>query len=196
MNAKEIKFLELFEEFAKIDIVTDKLALGKILKKFMDIDYTTAINVWEFLSASKESKLANDEKLAETVGFELLNFFHTKQPSKCIKTIVEIASIRRAVYQYAKNAGQEKSLNILVDFLIAGKVAVGDEIFKALHKNTRIHYGQTMKRILERVFIELLKKNPAKIEMNKKLADLFLIYIAKVKTEERAMLEQRIKETR
>jgi len=196
MTAKEIKFLELFEEFSKLDLVADKLVVSITLKSFLALDFNMAINVWEFLSATKEDRLAKDDNLAEVVGFEIFNLYFASNSARTIKAIVDSSSIRRAVYQYSKNAGLEKSLQILVDFLLAGKVAIADEIFKVLCKNTRIHYGQAMKRILERVFIELLKKNPNKIEMNKKLADLFLVYIAKIKTEERAMLEQRIKETR
>jgi len=196
MNAKEVKFLELFEEFSKIDILENKLALSKSLKSFMTLDYNLAVNVWEFLACAKEHRLAKEEKFAELVGFEFLNLFSANNATKTAKVLADVPSVRRAVYQYSKNAGQEKSLQVLVDYLVAGKVLVADEIFKVLAKNQRIHYGQAMKRVLERVFIELLKKNPSKIEMNKKLADLFLVYIAKVKTEEKAMLEQRIKETR
>ena len=196
MNAKEIKFLELFEEFSKIDINLDKIAIGKMLKKFMDLDLNLAVNVWEFLASSKEAKLASDEKLAELVGFEFLNLFFVKNNARTIKAIVDIASVRRAVYQYSKNAGSEKALVILVDFLASNKIAQAEEVLKVLVKNTRIHYGKTLKTVLEKVFIELLKKNPAKIEMNKKLAELSLTYIAKIKTEEKAMLEQRIKEIR
>jgi len=196
MNAKELKFLELFEELVKIDIAADKLALNKTLKKLMDFDYAMAVNAWEFFAAAKEERLGADEKFAEVVGFEILNFFHTRAGQKCAKAVADSAGIRRAVYQYSSRAGEEKALAILVDLLAANKVLIADELLKALSKNTRIHFGQTMKRILERVFIELLKKNPSKIEMNKKLAELFLTYIKKIKTEEKAMLEQRVKETR
>ena len=52
-----------------------------------------------------------------------------------------------------------------------------------------------MKELLERVFIEILKKNPSKkLEMSRKLATLLLSYVSKIKTDERAMLEQRIRE--
>ena len=196
MNAKELKFLELFENLVKIDLVTDKLTLNKLLKNLIDFDFSMAINAWEYFANAKENRLIKEEKFAEVVGFEILNFYHTKQSTKTAKAVAETPGVRRAVYQYSKHAGEEKALAILVDLLVANKVAIADEILKVLVKNTRIHFGQTLKRILERVFIELLKKNPNKIEMHKKLAELFLVYIKKVKTEEKAMLEQRIKETR
>ena len=196
MTAKELKFLELFEDFVKIDIIADKLNFSKMLKQFMDFDYALSVNLWEYLSLAKEPQLINDCKYAAVVGFEILNLIYAKGDAKCLKIIADVAAIRRAVYQYTAKAGEEKALVIIVDLLINNKLIVAEEVFKCLAKNTRIHYGQTMKRILERVFIELLKKNPTKIILNKKLADLFVIYIKKIKTEERAMLEQRIKETR
>jgi len=196
MNSKEIKFLELFEEFSKIDIISDKLSLSKVLKKFMDFDYAMAVNVWEYLATSKEERLIADVKFASVIGFDFLNQFYTRAGAKCIKIISDNPSIRRAVYQHAKEAGDEKALQIMVDLIVAGKLPVANEFFKCVAKNPRIHYGQTIKAILEKVFIELLKKNPSKIVMSQKVADLFLEYIYKIKTEEKAMLEQRIKETR
>ncbi|MCL2847358.1 MAG: hypothetical protein FWE13_01230 [Firmicutes bacterium] len=196
MNSKEIKFLELFEEFSKIDIVNDKSSFSKSLKKFLDFDYALAVDLWEYLSNSKEEKLIKDEKFATAIGFDFFNQFYAKASIKCIKTINDNASIRRSVYQHAKEANDEKALQIIVDLIVAGKLPQADEIFKGLTKNTRIHYGQAIKKILEKVFIELLKKNPNKVVMSQKQADLFLNYIGKIKTEEKAMLEQRIKETR
>ena len=76
------------------------------------------------------------------------------------------------------------------------KTAPAEEFFKCLVKNERIAYGPFMKTLLERVFIELMKKNPAKkMEMPRKLGTLLLAYIAKIKTDEKAMLEQRVRET-
>ena len=196
MNAKELKFLELFDAFVRIDIAADKMALTKSIRQFMDLDYQMAVNVWEYLAATKEDKLGKDEKLAEIIGFELFNQFYARAAVKCVKAICDVATVRRAVYQYSKNAGAENALAILVDLLVANKVNSGEEILKCLLKNERIQYGQVLKRMLERVFIELLKKNPAKIEMNRKLAEMLLTYIRKIKTDERAMLEQRIKEIR
>ena len=196
MTAKELKFLELFEEFVQIDIVTDKLNLSKKIKNFMDFDYNLSINLWEYLSTTREPLIIKDDKYSLVIGFEILNLFYAKGDVKCLKVVADNPGIRRAIYQYSQKAGEEKALAMVVELLVANKLIPAEEIFKCLAKNTRIHFGQTMKRILERVFIELLKKNPSKIILNKKLADVFVVYIKKIKTEERAMQEQRIKETR
>jgi len=196
MTAKELKFLEMFEEFSRLDIVNDKLSTTKLLKKLLDFDYQMAVNLWEYVSNSKENKLASDENYSIAVGYEFFNLFYAKASIKCVKTILDVSSIRRSVYQYSRYAGDENALQIIVDLIAAIKLPAADEILKCLIKNTRIHYGQTLKRILEKVFIELLKKNPNKIELSKKTADLYLSYINKIKTEEKAMLIQRINETK
>ena len=196
MNAKELKFLELFEQFVRIDIAADKLALGKFMTKFMNLDYQMAINVWEYLATVRESKLASDEKLADILGFELFNQFYTVAAVKCAKAIAEVGAIRRAVYQYTKRAGEENALTILVESSVTNKLDATEEMLKCLVKNPRIHYGQTLKRALERINVELLKKNAGKATLPKKLADLFLVYVGKIKTDEKAMLVQRIKERR
>ena len=82
-----------------------------------------------------------------------------------------------------------------MDLLSNNKTDPAEDIFKCVVKNERIAYGPFMKELLERVFIEILKKNPSKkLEMSRKLATLLLSYVSKIKTDERAMLEQRIRE--
>ena len=79
---------------------------------------------------------------------------------------------------------------------MGNKTDVAEEYFKCLVKNERIAYGPFMKEVLERLFIEILKKNPAKrVEMSRKLSSLMTTYIGKIKTDERSMLAQRVKET-
>jgi len=196
MTTKELKFLEMFEEFSKINITADKLGTAKQLKTIMDFDYQMAVNVWEYYSSVKEEKLSKDENFSLAIGFEFLNLFYVKANTKCIKAIADVPAIRRSVFQYSRYAGDENALQIIVDFIVANKLPIAEEILKCLTKNTRIHYGQILKRILEKVFIELLKKNPNKVEFSKKTADLYLTYVNKIKTEEKALIIQRIKETR
>jgi len=194
MNPKDLRFYELFEAFFKTDFTADRLGLQKSFKRFLDLDYQIAVDVWDYLCTTRENELTKDERLANILGFDLLNVFYTRAGQKCVKAINTIPTIRRAVYQYTKHGATETAQNILVELLVANKIIPAEELLRCLHKNTRIHYGKTIQQILERVFIELLKKNPAKIEMPRKLSDLFLSFIRRIKTDEKAMLEQRIKE--
>ena len=194
LNAKGLKFLELFEGFLKIDIENDKITYAKAVRTLLDFDYAAAVDVWDYLANTREPQFVKNEKLAETVGFDMFNQFYARASSKCMKAVGESPAIRRAVYQYSKNACTENSLTALAELLTSGKLTAAEELIKCLIKNEKTHYGKTLKNVVERVFIELLKKNPAKIQMSKNLAELLLTYIHKIKTDERALLEQRIKE--
>ncbi len=194
MNAKSLKYMQLFENFVKTDFLIDKKTLQKSMKGFLDLDYALAVEVWDYLATTRESGLQNDKKIAAVLGELMFGVFYARAATKCVKAVCDIPSIRRAVYQHSPEAGKNDNFTALVDLLAGGKVDAADEILKCLIKNERIRFGETMKRVLEQLFIELLKKNPAKIEMSKKLSTLMLTYIRKIKTDERAMLEQRIRE--
>ncbi len=194
MNAKTLKYMQLFENFVKTDFLIDKKTLQKSMKGFLDLDYALAVEVWDYLVTTRESQLINDKKLASVLGELMFGVFYERAATKCVKAVCDAPSIRRAVYQHSPEAGKNDNFNVLVDLLAGGKTDAADEILKCLIKNERIRFGETMKRVLEQLFVELLKKNPAKIEMSKKLSTLMLAYIKKIKTDERPMLEQRIRE--
>ena len=194
MNAKNLKYLQLFETFVQTDFLIDKKGLQNSMKGFLNLDYALAVDTWDYLITTRENSIINDKKLASVLGETIFGIFYEKAPQKCAKAIADVPSIRRAVYQHSPEAGVGNNFNVLLDFLVAGKIDIADEIFKCLIKNERIRFGETMKRLLEQLFIELLKKNPAKIEMSKKLQTLMLTYIRKIRTDERPMLEQRMRE--
>jgi hypothetical protein len=194
MTAKELKFLQMFETFVKTDFLADKNLLARAAKSFMDLDYQIAADLWEYLATTREGEAAKDKRTAELLGQTLFEAFYARSSVKCIKAITDTAPIRRAVYQYSPAACSGDNFIVLTDILAANKIEQGDAILGALIKNERVSFGECLKRAIERVFIELLKKNPAKIEMNRKLSALLFTYIKRIKTDERAMLEQRIKE--
>ena len=186
--------MQLFENFVKTDFLIDKKTLQKSMKGFLDLDYALAVEVWDYLATTREDQIANEKRLATIFGDMMFGIFYAKASTKCIKAVCDVPSVRRAVYQYSPEAGKNDNFTVLVDLLAGGKIDAADEILKCLIKNERISFGETMKRVLEQLFVELLKKNPAKIEMSKKLSTLMLTYIKKIRTDERAMLEQRIRE--
>ncbi|MCL2798176.1 MAG: hypothetical protein FWD58_09025 [Firmicutes bacterium] len=194
LNAKGLRYFELFEAFLRIDIESDKIGCAKAVRNLLDLDYAAAVDIWEYMATTREEKFANNEKLADAVCFDFFNQFYARASSKCIKAATEIPVLRRAVLQHSKKACTENSLTMLSDLLISLKLLPSEDILKCVLKNEKTHYGKTLKSIVERVFADLLKKNPARIQMPKPLAELLLTYIRKIKTDERALLEQRIKE--
>ena len=195
MNPKQLKYHSLFEQMAQSDPMTEASA-KKFLPQFMTLDFQLALDVWDYLCTTREELLMKDKNAGLLLGDNALDLFYRKSAPKPVKCLFETPAVRRAVFQYSPTANDGIAFNALVDVLVANKTAYAEEAFKCLVKNERIAYGPFMKALLERVFIEILKKSTSKkLEMNRKLAALLLTYIGKIKTDERAMLEQRIRET-
>ena len=195
MNAKQLKFLSTFEQMCAADPLTETAA-KKFFPAFLNIESAMDADVWDYLAKTYENNIAAIRDLGAFFGDNVLDLFYKKAASRVVKIFADAPAVRRVVYQYAPLAADGTAFGILVDLLAGNKTDAADEILKCLVKNERIAYGAFLKAVLERLFIEILKKNPAKkIEMPRKTATLLLTYIAKIKTDERAMLEQRIRET-
>ena len=194
MNAKELKYLSLFEQMCKGDFLTEAVA-KKSFTSFLNLDFSLALDVWDYVCSAHEEEVANSEQTSALFGGIILDMFYKKGMQKTVKALADLPSVRRAVFSYSPEADKGVPFNILVDLLSNNKTDPAEDIFKCVVKNERIAYGPFMKELLERVFIEILKKNPSKkLEMSRKLATLLLSYVSKIKTDERAMLEQRIRE--
>lgn len=197
MNAKQLKFLKQFASLSRVDAVTDEKALFANIKEFLELDYALALDVWEFLTIDKEGTLADDPDVAAVFADKLYAMFLKKNAQRTVKAVTELPSVRRAVFQYSPSAAKGDFFDIAVDFAVANKTQICDEIFKCVSKNdaTGTTFGAYMKTLVERMFIEILKKSAdKKIVMNKKMQALLLSHIAKIKTEEKALLQQRLRE--
>ena len=195
MNAKQLKYLSVFENMAKADILAEETA-KKYFPTLLNLDYALALDVWDYVCTTREEKLAANKELGRIFGGTVFELFYKKGATKTVKAFADAPVLRRTVFQYSPAASEGAAFTLMADLLAANKTDAADEIFKCLVKNDRIAYGPYMKALLERVFIELMKKNPAKrMEMPRKLATLLLTYVAKIRTDERPMLEQRIRET-
>ncbi|MCI9031660.1 MAG: hypothetical protein HFK09_03945 [Clostridia bacterium] len=197
MNPKQMKFLKQFASLSRVDAVTDSKAFLANMKAFLELDFMSAVDVWEFMTTDKEGTLAEDKEVATVFADKVFDMLSKKNGARTVKTVLDTPSIRRAVFQYSPSADKGIFFDIAVDIAVNAKVAVLDEILKCMAKNTSTEstFGQYMKHLIERLFIEILKKSPTKqIYLNKKMTTLLLSHISKIKTEERPLLEQRIRE--
>ena len=194
MNAKELKYTSILESTFKDDFLTEAVA-KKSFTSLLNLDFALAQNLWEYVCTAYESDLAKNEEVATVYGDIIFNAFYTKGAPKTVKALTDIPALRRAVFTYSPKADRGNAFGIMVDLLVGNKTVPADDIFKCLVKNERINYGPFMKELLERLFIELMKKSATKkLELSRKLGTLLLTYVSKIRTEERAMLEQRIRE--
>lgn len=197
MNVKQLKFLKQFAALSKIDVLTEETELLSCMKCFLDLDYNLALDVWEYLTIEKEGNIADDGSVGEVFGDKIYALFAKKDARRAVKAVTEVPSIRNAAFKYSPSTASGEFFDVAVDAAVANKIAICDEIFKCVAKNDAmgITFGQYMKALIERVFIEVLKKSAdKKIVLNKKMTALLLSHISKIKTDERPLLEQRIRE--
>ncbi len=195
LNAKQLKYFQIFEQYAH-DGFTDEKAAKKHFAALLQLDPALAVEVWDYVCTTQESALAANEATGTLFGCTVFNLLYDKAAQRTVKALADLVSVRKAVFTYAAAASTGTAFALLVEALAANKTALAEEYFKCLVKNERIEYGPFCKEVLERLFIEILKKNPSKrVEMPRKLSTLLMTYMGKIKTDERAMLLQRIKET-
>ena len=195
MNAKQLKYLQTFAQYVQ-DGLTDEKATKKHLSSLLQLDYALALDTLDYVCTACEQEIAASEDLGDLFGTAIFTLFYEKNAQRTVKALLELPQVRKAVFSYSPSADKGLAFSLLIDALVGNKTDIAEEYFKCLVKNERIAYGPFMKEVLERLFIEILKKNPAKrVEMSRKLSALMMTYIGKIKTDERAMLAQRIKET-
>lgn len=197
MNAKQLKFLKQFASLSRVDAVTDVKALQDNMKAFIEMDFALAVDVWEFLTADKEGTIAENGEVAEVFADKIYAMLKAKNAQRTFKAVNELPSVRRAVFQYSPHTHEGDFFDMAVELTAAGKIKECDEIFKCVIRNEAmgLTFGAYMKALVEEVFVEILKKSADKrITMNKKMIALLLSYISKIKTEERPLLEQRLRE--
>ena len=195
MNAKQFKYLQTFAQYVQ-DGLTDEKATKKHLSTLLQLDYALALDTWDYICTACEQEIAASEEKGKLFGSTIFSLFYDKNAQRTVKALLELPQVRKAVFAYSPSANGGLAFSLLIDALVANKTETAEEYFKCLVKNERIAYGPFMKEVLERLFIEILKKNPSKrVEMSRKLSALMMTYIGKIKTDERAMLLQRVKET-
>lgn len=195
MNSAQLKFLQMFDDFAQVDIA-DKTAVEKQFKLFLNFDFNRAVDLWDYCLATYEERMS-DPTEALFFGEKLYKLFKAKAAPKAQKILLDDPYVRRGIFQYGPNIGDGEYFNLLVDLCVMNKTAQADEILKCAvrNSNNKMTFGAYMKSVIERLFIEILKRSTSKrVEMSRKLSTLLLGYISKIRTEEKAMLEQRIKE--
>ncbi len=192
MNAKEIKFLQVFESFAKTSYLTDLESLKKYIKSFAAVDFNYAVNIWEYIAVN-ETALSSPVKgafLSDVIFTALCDI----APAKTLKALSDNSILRRTAYQYSAAALSDARFTAFTDAILSSKFDAADDIIRILQKNTVLSFGEYMKKSIDRIIVELLKKNPKKIEMSRKLNEYLNSAVKKIKTDERTMLEQRLRE--
>jgi len=192
MDKKQLEFLKQFENLCKLDYLKDPKIIAKFFDNILAINFSLAGDSWEYFATVNEEFIVKDKKLTALFSDELLSKFTKSNERMTAKLLIDSAVIRRTVYQYGTFT--DLAFNYAVAQFAAGKADNGEEMLKHIVKNDNIDFGPTLKRIMEKMFSDILAKTGAPPKLSRKMEDVLLNYIGKVKTDERAMLRQRVRE--
>lgn len=198
MTAKQLKFYQILKKVNTVNVFTEMDKLLDGIKQAIALDYYAAVEMWEFLILDNEEKLLKDIALAAVICDKIGQVFETKAHAKYMKTLTENPVICRAAYTYSPTCyGRAESVAHIVSYLVPAKTEEADILLSCASKNTsnKATFGEFMKAVVEKLFIELLKKaDDGRVRINRKSIPLLQEYINKIKGPEKALLTQRIKE--
>lgn len=194
MTAKEQKFIHLVSSAAILDLPHDSVKFNKVISDLIAFDYASAVLVWEYYLADKDGEMAKDETLVSMLTDGVEKVFESKAGSRFLKLLTDSAVIRDAVYRRSASAlSRSETIGYAAQLMLSGKPE-SEELLKSAFKNTSGNFGAFMAAIVDRLIIELSRKNPSKPSFPKKLATQVLSFSEKIKGPEKAFIAQRIRE--
>jgi len=192
MDAKQIKFLQLYENLCKLDYLKDPKIIAKFFDNMFGISYTIATDMWEYFGTIYETPIAKDKKLSKLFGDELLETFAKYDEKKTARLLNDSPVIRRTVFSYGSLT--DIAFSHIVALLVAGKADDAEDILKCLVKNSSLDFGPVLKKIMEKMFQDITAKTSQPPKLSRKMEALLMSYIGKIKTSEKALLKQRVVE--
>lgn len=195
MNAKRLKFYRLFNAFSRMDI-SKASVIEKYVKEFLALDYECAEEIWEYLLIESEA-LLSDPNAADVFIDIPLKLFYAAAPVKTVKTLLETPVIANAVFRFSPKCDCNDAFTVIENLILGGKTESANVFLALVMRNTAMKstFGGFMKKLMEKLFVEFMKKATDKRNfLPRKAAALLDDYIKKVKTDEKPLLQQRLKE--
>ena len=194
MNAKQIKFLQLYENLCKLNYFGDPNILAKFFDNLLALDYVIAVDMWEYFISVYEPMIASNNKLSKLFGEDLLTAFLKNNEVRTVRLLNDNDPVRRMVYQYGTATSTGPAFDNCVNLFAAYKLDQAEILFRYLSKNPRIKFGPLLKSVMEKGFEQIKQKTGAAPKLPRKFSAMLSGYIAKVKTGERTLLVQYLKE--
>lgn len=193
MTAKEIKYMGLLKRYFAAANSRDEREYAAVMEAAIDFDYPSAVRLWEYALLECESKMS-DKNYARVLCDETEAVFEKNNAARLARTIADSPTVRAALYRYSfTSLSRPEPIGYLVSAVVSGKTDEAEDIMKCALKNADGRFGEFLLAAVERVIIELIKKN-AKNPMPKKISALLLSYADKIKGAEKALIYQRIRE--
>lgn len=195
MNAKEQKYLGLLKRLMRLELPAQDKEYISAMGELAAFDYGAAVTLWEFFLTESESALGRSE-YAELLIDKTEKLMESVSATRFVRCLSESPVVRGAVYRRSATAlSRAETIGYEVQFVLGGKFAESEDVLKnAMKNNGGAYYGKFLAAVVDRMIIELVKKNPAKPSFPKKQATHILEYSEKIKGPEKALIAQRIRE--
>jgi hypothetical protein len=195
MDAKQLKFLQLFSELSRIPTLEpDSLARG--IAPIIKLDFGYGIDVWEYYARAYDDTIAANLALSTYFGNDLLAVFYEQSPPKTIATLTDVDSIAKLVLCHNPLVQSGLVLDIVLSSISGGKLELAEFCLSHLQKNTHIQFDAYIKTVVEHMIRDAIRKAEGnrKVQLPKKQTALLLSFIQRLRGQNKSMLEQRIKE--
>lgn len=195
MTAKEQKFLSLFADAARQDLPRSGDAFLRAMSGLVRHDFMSAVLAWEYFLSERDIAMNKDKALAGLLTDGVEKIFEAQAASRFVRLLTDSAPVRDAIYRRSATAlSRPETAGYAAQMLLSGRDAESEELMKSAMKNPSGGFGPFMSAVVDRLIIELSKKNPSRPSFPKKLAAHVLAFSEKIKGPEKAFIAQRIRE--
>ncbi|MCL2177055.1 MAG: hypothetical protein FWB72_03805 [Firmicutes bacterium] len=197
--SKTLKHYERLFAFAKGVDALEKSTTTTFFKQTTDYSFDTAEDIYTYLISTYEKFITTDDMKSEVLCKDILEIFNASNKTRTQKMLLENTTVQRALYLLDKNAVSGLQFEFLITLVQTSKTEAAETLLKHLQRNSALQFGQTMKTLIEQLFIAILAKQgntTKKVELNKKQVEILTAFVKQIKGPERPLLEQRINELR
>jgi hypothetical protein len=192
MNSKDIKKYSLINQILTSKV--DAPQMPVLINELGVIDFGVGFEVWEYTLGTFQKDLA-DNCIAENLERQVFENFLTQSETKTKQLLAASDPLMRLVYGACATSCTGKNLEVLVGYILAGKIDTADTILNAVRSNPTGDFGERMRVIVVSVFETYCQiKGVKKCELTRKQSTLLLEHINKIKGPNKMLLTQRIKE--
>lgn len=193
MDQKTKNFFNAVSEIALFNMEAHPQMLTGALQQAINYDFDIAVSLWEFYLEKYETVFLKVKKTNQCLSIDALEVFLQKSEQKTTKAICSSAILKKYLLGESDVAFSPYVINYVVSAVIAGKMETADVFVKSLLKHEK--FGKIWMEILSQTREKLLAKHHgATLRLPPKTTNYFNSYAQKIKSSEKAVLLQRIKE--
>lgn len=193
MDQKTKNFFNAISEIALFNMEAHPQMLTGALQQAINYDFDTAVSLWEFYLEKYESVFLKVKKTNQSLSVDTLEVFLQKSEQKTTKAICASTILKKYLLSESDVAFSPYVINYVVSAVIAGKTETADIYVRFLLKHEK--FGKIWMEILSQTREKLLAKHHGTtLKLPPKMTNYFNSYAQKIKSSEKAVLLQRIKE--